>query len=188
MLSFPASKPNTTFVNEWIDSNTVSATMGHLTCFIGGNFILGGEILGNQQYKDTGLAFTSGCHDTYVGTATGIGPERFSWFGVPSSQQDFFEEHGFYATTNYYDLRPEVVESYYYAYRITGDTKYQDWAWDAFVAINASCRTSSGYSSINDVTRADGGGKGNLQESFWFAVRMLIYNSNNYTPPPPPPT
>ena len=65
-----------------------------------------------------------------------------------------------------------VIESYYYAYRATGDTKYQDWAWDAFLALNATCRTGSGFSSIADVNTPGGGEKLDLQESFFFAEVM----------------
>lgn len=68
-----------------------------------------------------------------------------------------------------YILRPEVIESYYHAYVNTGEQKYRDWAWEAFLAINATTRTESGFSSIRDVTQASGGDKDDVQESFWFA-------------------
>ena len=72
-------------------------------------------------------------------------------------------------------LRPEVIESFYYAYRATGDTKYQDWAWDAFRAINATTRAGVGFSSISDVNAPGGGDKTDFQESFWFA-EVLKYS------------
>lgn len=59
--------------------------------------------------------------------------------------------------------------------RITGDSKYQDWAWDAFVAINATTRTPSGFTSISDVNALGGGDKYNNQESFFFA-EVLKYS------------
>ena len=60
-----------------------------------------------------------------------------------------------------YNLRPEVLESFYYAFRVTGelcnipllsfelflvlilregDQKYRDWTWESFLAINATAR------------------------------------------------
>jgi len=45
---------------------------------------------------------------------------------VPENQTEFYERAGFYITSSYYILRPEVLESFYYAYRATGDRKYQD--------------------------------------------------------------
>ena len=40
----------------------------------------------------------------------------------------------------YYILRPEVVEAYFYLWRMTHDQKYRDWAWDAVQAIEKHCR------------------------------------------------
>jgi mannosyl-oligosaccharide alpha-1,2-mannosidase len=227
-----------------------------VACFDGGNFLLGGLVLGQQQYIDFGLQLVSACHKTYTADATGIGPEIFQWLpeacnNVTTSQQkrdayaaaypeagsagnspyaespygfsspttsphqspspyptpitttsgnstttstsigptntllppysnctippayqnqsSFYSKSGFWITNPTYDLRPEVLESIYYAYRITGNTMYQDWAWEAFQAINATCRVGSGYSQINNVDAAGGGGYTNNQESFWFA-------------------
>ena len=52
---------------------------------------------------------------------------------------------------------------------------YQDWAWDAFVAINATTRVGQGFSEISDVNAANGGSFGNVQESFLFA-EVLKYS------------
>lgn len=154
-----------------------------MACFDGGNFILGGLTLDEPSYIDFGLELVAGCRDTYVQTATGIGPETFQWLGenspanatVPAGNETFYERAGFYITGSSYITRPEVIESYYYAYRATGDTKYQDWAWEAYLAINSTCRVGSGYSSINDVNVVGGGGFQNFQESFWFA-EVLKYS------------
>ncbi len=39
--------------------------------------------------------------------------------GPPSGQTDFYRKAGFWITNGQYVLRPEVIESYYYAYRAT---------------------------------------------------------------------
>jgi mannosyl-oligosaccharide alpha-1,2-mannosidase len=159
-----------------------------VACFNGGNFILGGLTLDEPRYTRFGLALVDGCHDTYTSTATGIGPEIFSWQdaslvplnapnnpGPPAAQAAFYNASGFWIDNGAYVLRPEVLESYYYAYRATGDPKYQDWAWAAFQAINATCRVGSGYSDIKDVNKPGGGGFDDFQESFWFA-EVLKYS------------
>lgn len=158
-----------------------------MACFDGGNFILGGLTLNEPRYTQFGLALVDGCRETYAATATGIGPEVFAWQDArrpldatdnppaPPAQAAFYNASGFWITNGNYVLRPEVIESYYYAYRATGDTKYQDWAWEAFVAVNATCRVGSGYSSIRDVNQAGGGGFHDFQESFWFA-EVLKYS------------
>jgi mannosyl-oligosaccharide alpha-1,2-mannosidase len=176
LASHPAPRPDLTFLAAF-QGTTLDLTSEHLACFDGGNFILAGQVLGQQKYVDFGLELVNGCHETYTATATGIGPEIFSWdpAAVPADQAAFFNRTGFYITNAGYQLRPEVIESFYYAYRATGDVKYQDWAWDAFVAINATTRVGSGYSSIKDVNVAGGGGFTDFQESFWFA-EVLKYS------------
>ncbi|KAF2402221.1 glycoside hydrolase family 47 protein [Trichodelitschia bisporula] len=89
---------------------------------------------------------------------------------VPAAQADFYAKNGFWLENPTYDLRPEVLESYYYAYRATGDPKYQEWAWEAIVAINETTRVGSGFTMIKDVNKVGGGSFAyNNQESFFFA-------------------
>jgi mannosyl-oligosaccharide alpha-1,2-mannosidase len=176
IASHPSSRTDLTFLAAW-DGNTLSPNSQHLACFAGGNFLLGGNALGEQKYIDFGLALVNGCHDTYTSTLTGIGPETFAWSttgtnGVPANDQAFYKKAGFYITSSGYILRPEVLEGIYYAYRVTGDTKYQDWAWDAFNAINSTCRAGSGFAGLSDVNAVGGGTKQDFQESFLFAETM----------------
>lgn len=136
-------------------------------------------MLNEQKYIDFGLALVNGCHDTYNSTLTGIGPESFSWTvngtaGVPAADLAFYERAGFYITDPVYVLRPEVLESFYYAYRVTGDQKYRDWAWNAFLAINGTTRVGSGYSEVENVDAVGGGGFLNVQDSF-FLAEVLKY-------------
>lgn len=136
LLSHPAPKPELTFLNIY-DNGTMDSTSEHLTAFIGGNFLLAGSVLGRKDFIDAGLAFTDSWHATYASDATKIGPEVFSWnaSNVPPDQKAFFEESGFYITSPDYVLRPEVIESYYYAYRITGDTKVSG----LFLFVDSTC-------------------------------------------------
>lgn len=158
-----------------------------VACFDGGSFILGGLTLDNQDYIDYGLELVNGCHETYKFTETKIGPEVFRWQDSklatnasnnqppPSEWADFYSEAGFWISASSYVLRPEVIEGFYYAYRATGDSKYQDWAWDAFVAINTTTSAGVGFSAIEDVNAPGGGEKSDFQESFWFA-EVLKYS------------
>ncbi|KAI5809916.1 glycoside hydrolase [Peziza echinospora] len=161
------------FIHGFLKGKLV-ASEGHLTCFVGGNFLLGGHVFQRPDLTVFGLQLTDGCHHTYATTPAKIGPESFSWdkTSVPSGSEGFFQKNGFYVTGAQYQLRPETIESYYHAWRLTGDKKYQEWAWDAFLAINRTCRTPSGFSSISNVMDAQGGSKLNTQESFWFAETL----------------
>ncbi|KAJ7212097.1 glycoside hydrolase [Mycena pura] len=51
-----------------------------------------------------------------------------------------------------YMLRPETIESLFLAYRLTGDEKYRNWAWDIFQAIEQHCRVDTGgYATVINV-------------------------------------
>src|ERR1700730_12362803 len=72
---------------------------------------------------------------------TGIGPETFAFLSddgtspgdttPDATQAAFYDAHGFYIRDPYYVLRPEVLESNFYAWRATGDPKYLDRAASA---------------------------------------------------------
>lgn len=120
----PAPRPDLTFVGSY-SKGRYGLSSGHLNCFNGGNFLLGGQVLGRSDFKDFGLKLVEGCYATYNATASRIGPEGFGWDPqrVPNNQREFYNKNGFYITQSYYDLRPEVIESIYYAYRMTKDPK-----------------------------------------------------------------
>ena len=69
-------------------------------------------------------------------------------------------------------LRPEIVESFFYLWRVTGDERYRDWGWQAFQAFEEHCRTEdSGYAGIEDVDVVPPT-KDNTQQSFWLAETL----------------
>jgi mannosidase alpha-like ER degradation enhancer 2 len=50
-----------------------------------------------------------------------------------------------------YPLRPEVAESCFYLYRITGDPRYREMGRTVFESLVRHCRVPSGYASLADV-------------------------------------
>ncbi|KAK7942760.1 uncharacterized protein PG986_011873 [Apiospora aurea] len=187
LASKPSTRPDMTFLAAYNGRDDLSYRSGHLACFDGGNFILGGLTLDKPVYVQFGIELAYSCHETYTATVTGIGPEGFAWQvgsaantssnqPVPAEQANFYKEAGFWITSGDYILRPEVIESWYYAYRATGDSKYQEWAWTAFKNINATCSTGAGFAEIKDVNAPNGGGFNDFQDSFWFAeVLKYLY-------------
>ncbi|KUJ20463.1 glycoside hydrolase [Mollisia scopiformis] len=194
LASHPSTRPDLTFLAQF-DGQELIFQSEHLACFDGGNFILAGLVLKEQKYTDFGLALVNACHDTYISTLTGIGPEVFRWVtnttaandtdnpGPSADQEAFYAKAGFYITDSVYILRPEVLESFYYAYRATGDQMYRDWAWNAFLAINSTCAVGSGFAELLNVNAAGGGGYNDFQDSFLFAEVMkysyLIHAPDN---------
>ncbi|CCH42312.1 putative glycosyl hydrolase [Wickerhamomyces ciferrii] len=77
-----------------------------------------------------------------------------------------------------YNLRPEAIESVFYMYRITGDSKWRDYGWMMFENIVKNCKNEDGeFASIRDITI-----EGNVVskfkdrlESFWFSETLKYF-------------
>ncbi|KAF8342750.1 glycoside hydrolase family 47 protein [Cantharellus anzutake] len=162
----------------------------HLGCFVGGNWIMGGKLLNNKTILDYGLSLTDACINTYTSDVTGIGPEVFAYTGVgtvsgnwtgggePSAfDQAFYNEHGFYVYNNYsfYDLRPEVLESNFYAWRATGDVKYQKNAAAALQSILKNCKAPLAFAPIINVQKLDSGFIDDTESFFFAEVMKYLY-------------
>ncbi|KAK0232609.1 glycoside hydrolase family 47 protein [Armillaria fumosa] len=162
--------------------NKYSDVGSHLTCFHAGNWLYGGTILQNQTIVDIALELLDGCWNTYASTTTGIGPETFAYITpgesdrfLTSDQRSFYNAHGFYVKTSSYILRPEVLESNFYAWRITGDSKYLDRAAKAVDSFQKYLRTDIAYDGISNVDDQSSDKVDNM-ESFWFAeVLKYLY-------------
>ncbi|KAG2156713.1 glycoside hydrolase family 47 protein [Suillus bovinus] len=174
-------------VDDWLyladydDDKKIRHVGSHLACFYGGNWILGGKLTNNATLVDIGLKLTDACWNTYAKTATGIGPEAFSYISsdgnytgntAPSQEQlDFYYANGFYITAPDYVLRPEVLESNFYAWRVTGDLKYFNNAVSATVSFKKYLSTTVAYTGIYDVNDVLSQ-KIDDMESFWFAEAL----------------
>lgn len=72
-------------------------------------------------------------------------------------------------------LRPELIESLYYMYHLTGDPKYQEWGWTIFQAFEKHTRQADGYSSINDVRHPDHVAPLDKMESYFLAETLKYF-------------
>ncbi|KAK7038564.1 alpha-1,2-mannosidase [Favolaschia claudopus] len=175
---------NHTYLADLDDEGRVLHIGSHLACFHAGNWIYGGKLVQNQTIVNYGLELMEGCWNTYASTTAGIGPERFAYASpdgnftgegdpAPTAEQlAFYEKHGFYQTIGFYVLRPEVLESNFYAWRATGDTKYLDRAGAAIDAFNKYLLVpSGGYAGLNDVMNP-GAGYWDIADSFWYAETL----------------
>ena len=157
-------------------------------------FHSGGQLLNNDTIVNIALELVDACWNTYASTAyvfpppyhhhltihfnrTGIGPESFAFqssdpksSSPPSSSSAFNKAHGFWITDADYILRPEVLESNFYAWRVTGNTTYLDRAVSAIHSFKTYLQTpeTSGFAGLNDVNDVNSD-KIDDQESFWFA-------------------
>ena len=80
-------------------------------------------------------------------------------------------------------LRPELIESLYYMYHLTGDKMYQEWGWNIFQSFEKYTRQTDGYSSINDVRNKDNLRPRDKMESFFLAETLkytyLLFDTKN---------
>jgi len=148
----------------------INHVVGHLACFAGGMFALGAKVEPDnknaERDAEIGRNFTNTCHESYIRSRTRIGPELFRF-------NDEVEATGQYDSDKGYILRPEVVESYFILYRITGDSKYRDWGWDAAQAIERYTKAGPGrgYSGIRNVD-SENPVKDDVQQTFFLAETL----------------
>ncbi|KAI9605642.1 hypothetical protein H4Q26_004007 [Puccinia striiformis f. sp. tritici PST-130] len=170
-----------TIIDQKVDPtsrNVIDLEFSHLACYASGNWILGGKVFQDSQTFDYGLRLLTTCMETYKRTATGLGPEIFRFLGPngensgdkPSPQDvEFFKANGFYITNAAYHLRPEVIESAFYAWRLTGDVQYQEFVWQAFKSLQKYCKAVVSYSDIENVNSNSNPQPKDASESFLYA-------------------
>jgi mannosyl-oligosaccharide alpha-1,2-mannosidase len=151
----------------------------HLVCFAGGMFALGGRLFDNGTHMDIGRKISEGCAWTYKNAPNGIMPEVFSMTACPTlSACESTLEPGSSPFSDVgdgrYVLRPEAIESIFYMYRITGESKYQDIAWEMFQAISTHTRTEFGNAAISDVMKTPVE-RYDSMESFWLAETLKYF-------------
>lgn len=125
---------------------------------------------------------------TYFAFRTGIGPEVFAFVssdgnytgGSPATeaQIEFYNKHGFYITAPDYILRPEVLESNFYAWRVTGESKYLERAEKAIKSFETYCKVKDkGYAGLVNVDDSSSSRQMiDDTQSFWFSeVLKYLY-------------
>lgn len=207
LASSPSSRPDLTFLASYNGTEILYNT-DHTAHFAAANFLLGGSVLGEQKYIDFGLKLVDSQIEMYKATATGLGPDKYAWLpnychdlhgqidGFDPMNSKFvpkachvpakfangssYEKAGFYSTSAAYMLRPEVLESIYYAYRITGEAKYRDSSWDIFQKILEHTQIESGgFAGLKNVNKkpnkiaaAESGGKDGDMEDLQYSYML----------------
>lgn len=135
-----------------------SDDLEHLGCFLGGMLIMG------QKYAEKGLAMTDTCARMYTTNPSGVACDKVS----------INKDGTIRCVNDVYLLRPEVVESIFYAWRHTHDQKWRDYAERIWKSISKHCQVKSGgFTDIRQVTTSTPV-KMNKQES-WFLAETIKY-------------
>ncbi|KAJ7985303.1 hypothetical protein DPEC_G00350680 [Dallia pectoralis] len=169
-----------TYMAEW-RGGILDHKMGHLACFSGGMVGIGaddGAPEKRQHYLDLAAEITHTCHESYSRSATKLGPEAFRFDGGAEATATRLSDR-------YYILRPEVIESYMYMWRLTHDPKYREWGWEAVEALELHCRVDAGFSGIRDVY-AQTVSHDNMQQSFFLSETLkylyLLFSDDDLLP------
>lgn len=120
----------------------------------------------SDKYMEIAKNITNTCHESYDRSATKLGPEAFRF-------TEGSEARALKSSEKYYILRPEVIESYFYLYRLTKDEKYRDWGWEAVQALEKYCRVPGGYTGLKNVYSEDPQ-QDDVQQSFFIAEVLKV--------------
>jgi mannosyl-oligosaccharide alpha-1,2-mannosidase len=71
-------------------------------------------------------------------------------------------KYGYFIEDPSYRSYPEPLESIWYAYRLTGDTRWQEYNWEIFQALDTHRSAAVPYAEISDVNAPGGGELVNL--------------------------
>ncbi|KAG7316380.1 hypothetical protein KOW79_019921 [Hemibagrus wyckioides] len=169
-----------TYIAEW-KGGLLEHKMGHLTCFAGGMIALGADgapedQTGHQMELAAEIART--CHESYARTNLKLGPEAFRFDGGVEAIATRQNE-------KYFILRPEVIETYMYMWRLTHDPKYRQWGWEAVKALEQHCKVDGGYSGVRDVY-SNTPNHDDVQQSFYMAETLkylyLLFSDDDHLP------
>lgn len=118
-----------------------------------------------DQHLQFAADFTQFCYETYHRNPTGLAGQHV----YANDQHDFDPPSE--SNNRFFALRPETVESLFYMYRFTNDTKYRDWGWEIFENIQKYCRNANGYAGLRDIT--DVNSQQDDKQQSWFLAETL---------------
>ncbi|XP_049460203.1 endoplasmic reticulum mannosyl-oligosaccharide 1,2-alpha-mannosidase [Epinephelus fuscoguttatus] len=157
-----------TFVGE-LSHNRFNPKMDHLVCFLPGTLALGAHNGLPGDHMDLAVQLTETCHQMYTQMETGLSPEIVHFSLQASDGRDVIVK----PADRHNLLRPETVESLFYMYRFTKDTKYRDWGWDILQSFNNYTKVpGGGYTSINNVRDPVNPGPRDKMESFFLGETL----------------
>ncbi|KAI0124648.1 family 47 glycosyl hydrolase [Xylariales sp. AK1849] len=110
-------------------------------------------------------------------------PEEFD----PGPEATWRQDFDVHAMDTHNLQRPETVESLFYMWRITGETKYRDWGWDMFKSFMnyTAVEEGGGFTSLSNANKIPPTTRDNM-ESFWLAETLkyfyLLFSPNDLLP------
>jgi mannosyl-oligosaccharide alpha-1,2-mannosidase len=140
--------------------------MDHLLCFLPGLLALGTlhepyDVEKNERHLALAKKVMNTCYQMYHTQATGLAP-------------DVVEFPYMLAKDVKYKLRPETIESLFYMYRVTNDTKYREYGWEIFQSLEKHAKVAHGYGAVLNVREVPAKVE-NKMESFFLAETLKYH-------------
>ena len=120
---------------------------GALDAFFAGELALSGDLDRAKRLEESSYK---------MWTALGVEPEEIDYSTMKIASDG-------------YALRPEVIESAYYLYRLTNDPRYLEMGRTFFESLEKYCRTDVAYAALSNVTTKT---KSDDMESFFLAETL----------------
>ncbi|KAH0791682.1 Mannosyl-oligosaccharide 1,2-alpha-mannosidase MNS1 [Histomonas meleagridis] len=144
-LGFTSRKTSLNYLARSVNGEMLHE-ISHLSFFLPGTLYLASLI--EHEYKELYLKLANELLDTavflYNMQPTGLGGESARFLS-------HYPNVIWYDDT--YKLRPELVESLFYCWRVTHNVKARIQAWKIFESIKKYCDTGSGYSTVKDTSK-----------------------------------
>jgi mannosidase alpha-like ER degradation enhancer 2 len=132
---------------DMLTGKRAATEFGALDAFFPAVLALSGDLSRAQRLLDS-------CYKMW--NVYGIEPEVFNYSTMKGT------EFG-------YQLRPEIIESTYYVYFFTGNSRYLQMGQTYFDSLVKNCRTETGYAALRSVEIME---KRDAMESFFFAETL----------------
>jgi hypothetical protein len=111
-------------------------------------------------------------HAGHVGRARRLQASSFAMWSMHGIEPETLDYKTMKITRPQYPLRPEIVESTYYLYRITGNPEYREMGKKLFEDFVKHCRTETGYAALSSVVTKE---KKDEMESFVLAETFKYF-------------
>nr|CAD7393479.1 unnamed protein product [Timema cristinae] len=138
------------------------------TCYLSGTLALGVHNGMPESHMKLAEELATTCYQTYAQQPTFLSPE-ITYFNIQEGATT-----DFYVKTNdaHSLLRPELVESLWYMYQLTGNHTYQDWGWQIFQAFEKYAKVINGYTSLGNVRNPQNTRPRDMMESFFLSETL----------------
>jgi mannosyl-oligosaccharide alpha-1,2-mannosidase len=154
------------FLGQQSDTQFLATQSAH-ACSASSTLLLASKYYAQPGLRTFALALLEGCRHVHTSSPTHIGPDQWAWtpkfsYEEPvlspetERQKREWADAGFWTTQPASSLRPEYLESLFTAWRVTGEQRYRDWAWEAFEALEKHCKAPFGYAGLKDVYEPGG--------------------------------